>query len=135
VADVVAEVRARRARRRALPACLVASLPAPFGYHQAIVRPLAHTRERIEKLAGVLSTPLLQLHGADDGCIVAPTDDDARQFEHGELQVVEGVWHFLHLEAPSGIAHRILDWLVCPFIRLKVQHSWSTLSTQRRVRA
>ena len=37
----------------------------------------------------MLSTPLLQLHGADDGCIVAQTDDDARQFEHGELKVVE----------------------------------------------
>jgi hypothetical protein len=63
---------------------------------------------------------------ADDGRIVAPTDDDARQFEHRELQAVEGVGHFLHLEAPSEIAHRIVDWLVYPFIRLKVQRSWST---------
>ena len=28
----------------------------------------------IKKLAGMLSTPLLQLHGAQDECTVAPTD-------------------------------------------------------------
>jgi hypothetical protein len=37
-----------------------------------------------------------------------------------------GRGHFLHLEAPSEIVHRILDWLVYPFIRLKVQRAWST---------
>jgi len=100
------------ARRRALHACLAASMPAPIGYYRAMVRPLARARTRIEKLAGVLSTPLLQLHGAQDGCIVAPTDDDARRFQHRELQVIEGVGHFLHLEAPSAIAQRILAWLM-----------------------
>jgi pimeloyl-ACP methyl ester carboxylesterase len=100
------------ARRRTLHACLVASLPAPLGYYRAMVRPLARAHTRLEKLDGVLSTPLLQLHGVDDGCIVAPTGDDGRRFEHRELQVIDGVGHFLHLEAPSAIALRILGWLM-----------------------
>jgi pimeloyl-ACP methyl ester carboxylesterase len=33
-------------------------------------------------------------------------------FEHRELHVVEGVGHFLHLEAPGTIAQRILAWLM-----------------------
>lgn len=99
------------ARRRALHECLAASLPAPLNYYRAMVRPLAQFRTRVEKLATPLATPLLQLHGADDGCILAPTADDARRFEQRELQIVEGVGHFLHLEDPSAIAQRILDWL------------------------
>ena len=48
-----------------LHACLAASLPAPIGYYRAMVRPLA-AASMIKKLAGMLSTPLLQLHGAQD---------------------------------------------------------------------
>jgi pimeloyl-ACP methyl ester carboxylesterase len=99
------------ARRGALHACLTASLPAPLNYYRAMVRPLAQFRARVEKLTGPLATPLLQLHGADDGCIVAPTADDARRFDHRELAIVPGVGHFLHLEAPSAIAQRIVAWL------------------------
>jgi pimeloyl-ACP methyl ester carboxylesterase len=99
------------ARRRALHACLAESLPAPLGYYRAMVRPLAQFRARVEKLATPIATPLLQLHGADDGCILPPSGDDARRFERRELEVIEGVGHFLHLEAPSTTAERILAWL------------------------
>jgi hypothetical protein len=63
-------------RRRALHACLAASLPAPLGYSGRWCGrspPLAYIR----RLAGALSTPLLQLHGRQDGCMVALTGDDA----------------------------------------------------------
>jgi hypothetical protein len=63
----------------------------------AMVRPLTRARKGIEKLAEVLSTRCPSARRADDGRIAAPTDDDARRFQHRELQVVEGVGHFCTL--------------------------------------
>ena len=99
------------ARRTALHTTLSASLPAPLGYYRAILRPFAQYRARIKKLAAPITTPVLQLHGADDGCILPPTSDDDRRFTHRELAVLPDVGHFLHLEDPSGIAARIARWL------------------------
>jgi pimeloyl-ACP methyl ester carboxylesterase len=47
---------------------LRASMPAPIKYYRAMLRPgmLAATR----RLAQPIAMPLLQLHGADDGCIL-----------------------------------------------------------------
>ena len=58
-----------------LHACLAASLPAPIGYYRAMVRPLA-AASMIKKLAGMLSTPLLQLHAGrvvDEQIVARPT--------------------------------------------------------------
>jgi len=88
-------------RRRELHACLVQSWPAPIRYY----RPQKFRGEKI-------TTPLLQLHGADDGCIAPPTIDDERRFTERVLEVVPGVGHFLHLEDPVGIARRIDAWLL-----------------------
>lgn len=88
------------ARRRALHACLAASWPAPIRFY----RPQRFRADRI-------ATPTLQLHGADDGCILPPRDDDAARFTERVLEVVPGVGHFLHLEDPHGIAARIRAWL------------------------
>ncbi|MDQ3336824.1 MAG: alpha/beta hydrolase [Myxococcota bacterium] len=87
-------------RRRALHACLAASWPAPIRYY----RPQKFRGDRIE-------TPLLQLHGADDGCIATPTAADAHRFGERVLEVVPSVGHFLHIEDPTGIAARIRTWL------------------------
>jgi pimeloyl-ACP methyl ester carboxylesterase len=95
-------------RRTALHACLAQSLPAPLGFYRAMVRPLAKFRERARRLAAPLAPPILQLHGADDGCILPPTDDDVRRFTDRELVIVPGVGHFLHLEAPDRIAAQLL---------------------------
>src|SRR4029453_7635840 len=51
-------------------------LRTPRRHYRSMVRPLAAAR-MIKKLAGILSPPLLQLHGAQDECTVAPTDDAA----------------------------------------------------------
>ena len=99
------------ARRTALHACLAQSLPAPLGYYRAMVRPLAKFRERARRLAAPLTPQILQLHGADDGCIPPPTEDDARRFTRRELEVVPNLGHFLQLEAPDRIAQRISSWL------------------------
>lgn len=87
-------------RRRALHACLAASWPAPARYYRAQRFPA----ERI-------TTPLLQLHGARDGCIEPPGTDDAHRFVKRVLTVVPDAGHFLHLEDPAGIARRIDAWL------------------------
>ena len=87
-------------RRQVLHACLAKSWPAPLRYYG----PQRFTAKRIE-------TPLLQLHGADDGCILPPTGDDAFRFRGRVLEVVPNVGHFLHLEDPVGIALRISEWL------------------------
>ena len=88
------------ARRRDLHACLAESWPAPMRFY----RP-----QRFR--GGRIATPLLQLHGANDGCIEAPKENDAHRFAERVLEVVPDVGHFLHLEDPTGIAARIAAWL------------------------
>jgi len=99
------------ARRAALHACLARSLPGPLQYYRAMVRPLSQFRRRIGQLSGPLETPVLQLHGADDGCVLPPTDEDARRFVTRELEVIPNTGHFVHLESPVLIADRISAWL------------------------
>lgn len=98
-------------RRAELHACLAASLPAPLEYYRAMVRPLSTFRERTRRAARTITTPLLQLHGAADGCILPPTTDDSRRFAQRELAVLPGLGHFLHIEEPEEIASRIEHWL------------------------
>lgn len=98
-------------RRVALHATLAASLPAPLGYYRAMLRPFGSYRTRLRKLAEPITVPMLQLHGADDGCILPSTADDDRRFTRREREVIPGVGHFLHLEDPSAIAERVLRWL------------------------
>ncbi len=90
------------ARRDALHACLAESMPAPLGYYRAMLPPV-----RLGKIA----TPLLQLHGAVDGCVLPPDGSDAHRFADRTLEIVPGAGHFLHLEDPVGIAARIDAWL------------------------
>ncbi len=97
-------------RRDELHACLEASLPAPIEYYRAMVRPLSAFRERTRRAARVIATPLLQLHGAADGCILPPTTDDSRRFVERELAVLPGLGHFLHLEDPDQLASRVAAW-------------------------
>jgi len=93
------------ARRAALHACLAASLPAPIGYYRAM-RPAA-----LRRLRGRIATPILQLHGADDGCVLPPDDSDAHRFAQRELVVVPGAGHFVQLEQPEATAARVDAWL------------------------
>lgn len=99
------------ARRAELHACLAASLPAPLAYYRAILRPVSTLVDRLRRAEARISTPLLQLHGADDGCIVPPTEADARWFAERVLEIVPNVGHFLHVEDPGAIAARVTAWL------------------------
>jgi len=93
-----------------LHACLAASLPAPLEYYRALVRPLSTFRARTRRAARTITTPLLQLHGADDGCVLPPTDDDSHRFTERELAVLPGLGHFLHVEDPGALASRVLGF-------------------------
>ena len=99
------------AHRDELHACLKRSLPAPLESYRAIVRPLTTFVDRVRKAEAHIATPLLQLHGSDDGCIVPPTDEDRRWFDARVLEVVPNLGHFLHVEAPATIAARVARWL------------------------
>lgn len=98
-------------RRGALHTTLAASLPAPLGYYRSILRPLTNYRARLKKLGAPIVVPVLQLHGADDGCVLPPTIDDARRFVRRELVVLPDVGHFLHLEDPSAVVEHVSRWL------------------------
>jgi pimeloyl-ACP methyl ester carboxylesterase len=99
-------------RRRDLHACLAASLPSPLGYYRAMLRPLRAAAARARRLAAPIATPLLQLHGADDGCILPPDGRrDARRFGARTLEIVPNAGHFLHLEQPDATAARLAEWL------------------------
>lgn len=94
----------------ALHACLATSLPAPLAYYRAVVRGV-DTLGRLRRLSRPLTTPLLQLHGADDGCVLAPGARDAHRFAQRDYACVPNAGHFLHLEQPVAIAARIRAWL------------------------
>jgi pimeloyl-ACP methyl ester carboxylesterase len=97
------------AQRAELHACLAASMPAPLEYYRAAMREM---RRGLRALATPIATPLLALHGADDGCVLPPTYDDRRRFSgEYERETLAGVGHFLHLERPNEIAARVSTWL------------------------
>jgi len=53
----------------------------------------------------------LQLHGANDGCILPALVDDRHRFAAPHaMEVIPDVGHFLHIEAPEAIADRIAAW-------------------------
>ena len=108
------------ARRDELHACLERSLPAPLEYYRAIVRPLTTFIDRVRKADAHIATPLLQLHGSDDGCIVPPTDEDRRLFDARVLEVVPNLGHFLHIEAPATIAARVARWLAQRYAGVRI---------------
>jgi pimeloyl-ACP methyl ester carboxylesterase len=98
-------------RRAELHACLAASLPAPIEHYRALVRPLAGVGARLTSWSRPIETPLLQLHGEEDGCILPPREPDDRYFRARVLEVVSNAGHFLHLEQPAAIAARVAGWL------------------------
>jgi pimeloyl-ACP methyl ester carboxylesterase len=94
-------------RRAALHACLAASLPAPIHYYRDNRRLYA-----ARWLGRPIATPLYQLHGARDGCVLPPRTPDHARFTGPYIyEVVPEVGHFLHLEEPAALAARVTRWL------------------------
>jgi pimeloyl-ACP methyl ester carboxylesterase len=93
-----------------------ANLAAAIGYYRAALSgvgvrdDLAAVQEATGSIPG---QPTLYLHGADDGCVGAEVAESARNDVGANvtIEIVEGVGHFLHLEAPDRINDRILEFL------------------------
>jgi len=58
--------------------------------------------------------PTLYLHGDRDGCIdvTLVADAETHLAPDSQMEVIEGVGHFLHLERPSAVNQRILAWIL-----------------------
>ncbi|HEY8143651.1 MAG TPA: alpha/beta fold hydrolase [Kofleriaceae bacterium] len=95
--------------RERLHRCLAASMPAPIDYYRAIPRQLGTLRVA----RGRIATPVLHLHGADDGCIEAAAAERQARFMKGPFasELVAEAGHFLHLERPDESSARTLRWL------------------------
>jgi pimeloyl-ACP methyl ester carboxylesterase len=94
------------ADRRALHDCLGASMPAPILYYRSQAR-------WTPELMKPLTTPLLQLQGADDGCIAPSAARGQARYFRGPFEeaVIPGAGHFLQAERPGEIAALCLSWL------------------------
>lgn len=96
-------------QRTALHACLAQSMPAPIEYYRAALREGA---SGLRLMATPIATPLLALHGGDDGCVLPPTRDDSKLFAADYVrEIVPGLGHFMHVEDPDRVAARIAAWL------------------------
>ena len=91
-------------------------LSAALGFYRAAFGDGPHTDayDAIEAAAaGPLEQPTLHLHGSLDGCIGPMVAELARTLSPWvEVEVLDGVGHFLHLERPAEINARILDHIV-----------------------
>jgi len=99
--------------RLALHATLRASMPAPLTYYRRALRDARSLLARRD-LRAPIRVPLLALHGAEDGCVLAPPPgaDDTGRFAYAyRRETLPRLGHWLHLEAPGEIAARVDAWI------------------------
>ena len=92
-------------------------LQAALGYYRQNATPplLLGLRSNPAMEVRPAGDPMLILHGEKDGCM------DARMFDHAvadedfplglRRDLLDGVGHFLHIEAPERINELLLGWL------------------------
>ena len=93
---------------------LEVSREGPLGYYRALrSRASLGVLRRLASPGGRIPHPTLHLTGARDGCVASHVGaDDARYFDGTrERRVLDGVGHFLHLEAPERVAREITGYL------------------------
>lgn len=89
-----------------------AHLTAALSYYRAMFKPIPD-RPELEYIKSTISqtpaTPLLYLHGANDGCIAPSVAEGTLQHvaTGSEMAIIEGAGHFLHLEQPDEVHHLI----------------------------
>jgi pimeloyl-ACP methyl ester carboxylesterase len=103
----------------ALKATLAAPgvLEAALGYYRQTIDFARQADDlaalQVDVSGGSITVPTLFLMGADDGCF-AP-DRAGESLRHctapSRVEVLDGVGHFLHVEAPARVNGVVLDWL------------------------
>ncbi len=93
-----------------------AHLAAALGYYRATLSGVGVRVDLADVQAATgtpPSQPLLYLHGADDGCIGAEVAESARAMTGSDttIEIIDGLGHFLHLEDPTTVNTRILEFL------------------------
>ncbi len=103
--------------RTALQSCLAASMPAPVRYYRS-VRPMMKAARERHRRGDRIATPLLYLHGADDGCIGAGLARKQERLFAGPFaaEIIDGAGHFLQAEAPGRVADLMIPWMA-QFVR------------------
>ncbi len=95
-------------------------LDAALGYYRQTLDAtrqaddLAATQAEVQ--GGMIGVPALFLMGADDGCFAPDRERGSLQLCTAEARVdiLDGVGHFLHVEAPERVNRVVLDWLGAP---------------------
>jgi pimeloyl-ACP methyl ester carboxylesterase len=82
-----------------------------LAYYRALGSPRALQRAA-PLLFARTEVPSLYLHGEDDGCVgVEMVAGVERAYRAGvDVRVLEGVGHFLHLEAPERVSELVLGF-------------------------
>jgi pimeloyl-ACP methyl ester carboxylesterase len=94
-----------------------ASMAAAIGYYRAMLDPGRHlpgyTAQQAAADSGGTGSPVLYLHGSEDGCLGAELAEGAgRYLPAGSRQeLVAGAGHFLHLERPAEVAELVTAWV------------------------
>jgi pimeloyl-ACP methyl ester carboxylesterase len=87
---------------------------AVLGYYRGFVA--AHREGRaLSPRVTLPPQPHLVLHGVDDGCVGAEWAERAvglLPHSASRVEVLDGVGHFLHLEAPDEVGRRIVEFVV-----------------------
>ncbi len=97
-----------------------ANMAAALGYYRQMINPNARKTiddPQIDSLrmraSGLISTPTLQIMGADDGCIDPAVIGDQKHYFAGDYdyRLVAGVGHFMLQDDADAVIPLIVDWL------------------------
>jgi pimeloyl-ACP methyl ester carboxylesterase len=94
-----------------------ANLSAAIGYYRAMLGttppPADRFIEEQQAASGVPGSPVLYLHGRDDGCLDAGlvSGAEAALGPGSEARFIEKAGHFLHLEQPEIVNAAVVEWL------------------------
>lgn len=104
-----AETEARCREAMAIPAAANCALEYYRWAFRSQVRPGG--RRYLRLMAAGTRAPVLHVHGALDGCILPESVHGSERYAHGgyALQVLDGVGHFPHEEAPAVVARLLLE--------------------------
>jgi pimeloyl-ACP methyl ester carboxylesterase len=84
-------------------------------YHRWAVRSLVRVDglSFARKMRAPVAAPVLQIHGALDGCVLPATAKGSNAYVSGSYQWHElsGVGHFPHEESPDEVSSLVLKWL------------------------